>query len=105
MSRINFAPKFALFLLIALTINALYFWLTITPADVSVSLDESGPIETVQLFYLAGAFFVFLAAAAILSGAERMFCMTIAMLNFIFFFRELEAKARHTVFTRRFLSR
>ena len=90
MSRIEFTPKFAPFLFIAVTINALYFWLTINPADVSVSLDEFGPIETVQLFYLAGAFSLFLAAAAILSGAERMFCVAMAMLSFIFFFRELE---------------
>ena len=90
MNRIQFAPGFALFLFPVLAINALYFWMTINPADVSVSLDESGPIETVQLVYLTGAFLLFLAAAAILSGAERMFCVAMAMLGFIFFFRELE---------------
>jgi hypothetical protein len=90
MNQIHFAPRFALFLFFFLAINALYFWMRINPADVSVSLDESGPIETVQLVYLAGAFFLFLAAAALLSGAERMFCVAVAMLCFIFFFRELE---------------
>ncbi len=92
MSRIEFTPKFALFLFTALVINALYFWLTINPADVSVSLDESGPIETVQLIYLAGAALLFLAAAALLSIAERMFCIGLAMLSLVFFFRELEVE-------------
>ncbi|UXN59980.1 hypothetical protein [Phyllobacterium zundukense] len=90
MNRIHFAPRFALFLFFFLAINAMYFWMTINPADVSVSLDESGPIEIVQLVYLAGTFLLFLAAVAISSGAERMFCATMAMLCFIFFFRELE---------------
>ncbi|MBZ9654842.1 hypothetical protein [Phyllobacterium lublinensis] len=93
MTRIEFTPKFALFLSIFLVINALYFWLTINPADVSVSLDESGPIETVQLVYLAGGAVLFLFAAATLSGAERMFCIAMAMLCMVFFLRELEVDA------------
>ena len=90
MNRIQFAPGFALFLFPVLAINALYFWMTINPADVSVSLDESGPIETVQLIYLAGAALLFLAATAILSGAQRMFCVGMAILGLVFFLRELE---------------
>lgn len=90
MTRIVFTPKFALFLFILLAINALYFWLRIDPLDVSVSLDESGPIETVQLVYLAAGALLFFAAAVTLSGAERMFCVAMAMLCLVFFLREME---------------
>ncbi|PSH66710.1 hypothetical protein CU102_18040 [Phyllobacterium brassicacearum] len=91
MTKIVFTPKFALFLFIFLATNALYFWLKIDPVDVSVSLDESGPIETVQLAYLAGgALLFFAAAAATLSGTERMFCIAMAMLGLVFFLREME---------------
>ncbi len=90
MTRIDFTPTFALFLFVVLATNALYFWLAIDPADISVSLDESGTIETVQLVYLAGGALLFFAAAATLSGAERMFCVAMAMLGLVFFFRELE---------------
>lgn len=90
MTRIKFTPKFALFLFIFPVSNALYFWLTIDPVDVSVSLDESGIIETVQLVYLAGGSLLFFFAAATLSGAERMFCVAIAILCLVFLLRELE---------------
>jgi len=91
MTRIRFTSKFALFLFVLLISNALYFWLTIDPVDVSVSLDESGLIETVQLVYLATAALLFFFAAATLSGAERMFCVAIAILCLVFFLREFEA--------------
>ena len=90
MSRIEFTPKFAFFLFFALAINAAYFWLAINPVDVSVSLDESGAIETVQLVYLASGAALFLAAAAMLSKADRMLCIGVSVLGLVFFLRELE---------------
>lgn len=90
MERARFTLNFGLLLLLALIVNIGYFAWAINPADVSVSLDESGAIETFQLAYLAGAAVLFFAAGMMRARASRMFCIGMAVLCTVFFFRELE---------------
>lgn len=92
MGNTKFTLNFGLLLLLALIANIGYFALTIDPADVSVSLDESGPIETFQLIYLAGAAVLFFAASMTQSKASRMFTLGMSVLCVVFFFRELEVE-------------
>ncbi|MEP7453009.1 hypothetical protein [Phyllobacterium sp. SB3] len=90
MEQAKFTTGFALLLLAALVLNIGYFAFSIDPRDVSVSLDESGAIETFQLAYIAGATALFLVAGLLQHKAGRMFCMGMAVLCIVFFLRELE---------------
>jgi hypothetical protein len=90
MEQAKFTTGFALLLFVALVFNIGYFAFTIDPRDVSVSLDESGAIETFQLAYIAGAIALFFIAGLLQHKAGRMFCMGLAVLCIVFFLRELE---------------
>ncbi|MGH6859663.1 MAG: hypothetical protein ACRECY_05360 [Phyllobacterium sp.] len=90
MEDARFPLNFGLLLCLVLILNVAYFAFTIDPANVSVSLDESGPVETFQLAYLAGATVLFLAAGLMSSKASRMFCVGMSVLCIVFFLRELE---------------
>ncbi|MDQ0997781.1 hypothetical protein QFZ34_002963 [Phyllobacterium ifriqiyense] len=90
MEQAKFTTGFALLLLAALVINIGYFAFSIDPLDVSVSLDESGAIETFQLAYIAGATALFFIAGLLQHKAGRMFSIGMAVLCIVFFLRELE---------------
>ncbi len=90
MEQAKFTTGFALLLLAALILNIGYFAFTIDPSDVSVSLDESGAIETFQLAYIAGAIALFFIAGMLQHKAGRMFSIGMAVLGIVFFLRELE---------------